>query len=1141
MVSPRHARQALAVLTASSLSAALALATAVVPSATASPLGTEHTFAGGDAQGWHSYANAGTVTTSTATEEFCSTVEGGTNPWDVAAQHDDLTFERGTTYTFSFDARADRPVALPLQVGATYPATSARQVVLDGTATPQHVELVVDPATWPTTSTDPGSPLADGWTTTEGLAAFQLGAQPAPYTFCIDDVSITEAVAEPTEPTEPTDPAEQVVGGDFADGVIAPFYAVGPGVTSAVVDGVLCVELGAGTSNRWDQIVGYNGITIEPGTTYTFSFDASSSNGRPVRAVLGDDEAPYTILLENNPTLSPEMRSYSYTFTADRSFPTAGATSPGIGEISFQVGGSDTPWTFCLDDVSLRGGTEVPPYIPETGPRVRVNQVGYLPVGPKEATLVTDAPAALPWELHDTQGATVASGTTVPAGLDPTAGVAVHTIDLSTFDRPGTYTLVADGEESYAFTVGADIYQQLRYDAINYFYPARSGIEIDGALMVGQPDAEKYSRPAGHLGTPDGADGTANRGDVDVACLSPETEGQYWMYGDWTCDYTADVTGGWYDAGDHGKYVVNGGIAVAQLLSTYERTLYSPTGAGADLGDGTLNIPQDERRNGVPDILDEARWELEWMMKMQVPADAAMYPGMVHHKVADADWTGLPLLPSEDPQERYLHRPSTAATLNFAAVAAQGARLWEEHDPQFAAELLAAGQVAWDAALRTPDLYAPAPNDDPSTGSGPYDDDSVGDEFYWAAAELFLTTGDQVFEDHVLASEYHTADIWTEGGFNWFETAALGRLDLATVESDLSGRAAVRDSVVDAAERYLAWQQGEPFGTAYPGAEGVYSWGSNSAILNNQVVLGTAFDLTSDQRFADGVLESMDYLLGRNALNSSYVTGYGHQFSQNQHSRWFAHSLEPSLPNPPRGSVSGGPNSDAVTWDPVIKALYGPDRMCAPQTCYVDDIQSWSTNEITVNWNSALTWVASFVADQQDGDASGAGTVVVVTDDPEDVTVVEGQQASMSAAATGSPAPSVQWQRLTAGVWVDVPEATTSTLTLTARLGEGAQLRAYFANAFGGVYTATATLVVTEAPEVPVPSPSPVVDVPTEEAGRGAGGVVHGGPEGALAATGADPVRTVVVGALLLAAGVATVWVARRARRSRGSAPWTRP
>jgi endoglucanase len=111
----------------------------------------------------------------------------------------------------------------------------------------------------------------------------------------------------------------------------------------------------------------------------------------------------------------------------------------------------------------------------------------------------------------------------------------------------------------------------------------------------------------------------------------------------------------------------------------------------------------------------------------------------------------------------------------------------------------------------------------------------------------------------------------------------------------------------------------------------------------------------------------MDYLLGRNALNWSYITGYGEPGfnSVNQHSRWWADQLDPSLPNPPPGSLSGGPNSQESTWDPTISALY-PNADCPPQQCYVDDIQSWSTNEITINWNSALSWVASFVADQEE-------------------------------------------------------------------------------------------------------------------------------------------------------------------------------
>lgn len=85
---------------------------------------------------------------------------------------------------------------------------------------------------------------------------------------------------------------------------------------------------------------------------------------------------------------------------------------------------------------------------------------------------------------------------------------------------------------------------------------------------------------------------------------------------------------------------------------------------------------------------------------------------------------------------------------------------------------------------------------------------------------------------------------------------------------------------------------------------------------------------------------------------------------------WSDGDINSTLPHPPDGSVAGGPNSDTGTWDPVAQAnLQG----CAPQFCYVDDIQSWSTNEITINWSSALSWVASFVADQGDGERQRRG------------------------------------------------------------------------------------------------------------------------------------------------------------------------
>ncbi|WP_372593781.1 glycoside hydrolase family 9 protein [Actinotalea sp.] len=580
--------------------------------------------------------------------------------------------------------------------------------------------------------------------------------------------------------------------------------------------------------------------------------------------------------------------------------------------------------------------------------RLLLNQVGYLPHGPKAATLVTEATEPLAWQLRQDDGAVLASGLSEPRGIDQGSALPVHVIDFSEVTTAGTgFRLVVDGVTSRPVVIDADLYQRLRHDALHFFYLQRSGIAIDGAIA-----GAEYARPAGHLGV------APNRGDLAVPCLGPRD-----YYDGWTGDYRLDVSGGWYDAGDHGKYVVNGGIAVAQLLSTYERTLTAPTATPGALGDGTLRVP--EHGNGVPDVLDEARWELEWMLAMRVPTGE--YAGMVHHKVHDEGWTGLPLDPAADPAPRSLHRPSTAATLNVAAVAAQGARLFAELDPAFAARLLDAARATWAAAQAHPALYAPAAAG--ADGGGPYDDDDVTDEFYWAAAELFVTTGEDVFARAVLDNPLHTAEIFEADGFDWGRTAPLGRLTLATVPHDLPGRDAVRASVVAGAELHLAAQQAHAFGSSYSPQDGVYQWGSNGIAVNNQVVLAVAFDLTGDPRFQRAVLGSLDHLFGRNALDRSYVTGYGDRFSRNQHSRMFAHQLDPALPHPPVGSLAGGPNSVVSTWDPAMLAAFTEDT--APATCYLDRIESWASNEITVNWNAALAWVASFVADQAGGAVGG--------------------------------------------------------------------------------------------------------------------------------------------------------------------------
>ncbi len=901
----RTPRRRTTALLAAAAAAALATAGLVVIPAQAAV--TEHIVNGTFDTGTDPWWATSNTAISAVDGRLCAQVPAGTtNPWDASIGHNGIPLVDGDSYTLTFTASASTPVTVKANVQLNvdpYTAALSRDVALTEQAQTFTYAF--------TSSLD----------SADGTFTFQIGGAAQAWTFCLDDVSLTSEAGDGSGTGE--DSPEQLSNGGFDEGT-AGWYSYGT-TSTAVTDGRLCSVVPAGLANPWDAGVGQNDISLVAGDTYTFSFEASASPAASVRAAVQLGEDPYTSYFGESVPLTAEAKQYTYTFTAPEATDKA--------QVAFQVGGAAEEYTFCLDDVSLRGGEAKQPYVPDTGSRVRVNQVGYLPDGPKNATIVTEATDPVDWQLRNAGGDVVQSGQATPQGVDAASGQNVQTVDFSDYTTAGKgYTLVADGETSYPFDIG-DVYAQLRSDALQFFYIQRSGIAIDGSLV-----GDEYARPAGHIGV------APNKGDTDVPCQAG------------VCDYRLDVRGGWYDAGDHGKYVVNGGIATYQLLSTFERTKTAASAhGGAALGDSTLRVP--ERDNGVPDILDEARWELEFMMRMQVPAGQPL-AGMAHHKIHDQNWTGLALLPSDDPQQRELHPPSTAATLNLAATAAQCGRLYAPYDKAFADECLASAKTAYDAARAHPAVYAD-PND--GNGGGTYSDNDVSDEFYWAAAELYLTTGEQRYLDDLTASPHDTGEVFTTTGFGWPSTAALGRLDLATVPSGLPAgeRKRARDSVTSAADRYLATLQAEAYGLPMPGAASNYFWGSNSAILNNVIVIGTAYDLTGDSRYRQGALQGVDYVFGRNALNQSYVTDWGDKTSQNQHSRMYSHEIDESFPNPPAGSLAGGAN--AALEDPFAKNLLGT---CAPQFCYVDDIQSYATNEVAINWNSALAWAASFLADQ---------------------------------------------------------------------------------------------------------------------------------------------------------------------------------
>ncbi|CAM5734849.1 Endoglucanase OS=Streptomyces tendae OX=1932 GN=F3L20_16695 PE=3 SV=1 [Streptomyces tendae] len=328
----------------------------------------------------------------------------------------------------------------------------------------------------------------------------------------------TALTAMPAAPAG-ADEVEQVRNGTFDNGT-EPWWA-SEGVTAGASDGRLCADVPGGTANRWDAIVGHNDIALQEGETYRFSFSATGSPaGHVVRAIVGLPGGPVRHLPRG---VAGAQRVRRHVLVH---LHRTGEHGPGAGRLPARR--QPRPLAVLRGRRVAAGRRRPRAAVPDTGPRVRVNQVGYLPAGPKNATLVTDATEKLPWQLKDGRGRVVRTGWTVPRGVDASSGQNVHSVDFGSYRGRGTgFTLTADGETGRPFDIDAAAYERLRLDSAKYYYTQRSGVEIREDLRPG------YGRPAGHVGV------APNQGDGAVPCRPGE------------CDYTLDVTGGWYDAGDH--------------------------------------------------------------------------------------------------------------------------------------------------------------------------------------------------------------------------------------------------------------------------------------------------------------------------------------------------------------------------------------------------------------------------------------------------------------------------------------------------------------------------------------------------------------------------------------------------------------
>jgi endoglucanase len=542
---------------------------------------------------------------------------------------------------------------------------------------------------------------------------------------------------------------------------------------------------------------------------------------------------------------------------------------------------------------------------------IKVDQVGYLPGAAKLAVVTATAKPSETQAFEvkrASDNVTVFKGTLGPANLDADTGDSVQLADFTALHEAGTYYLdVPQVGKSWTFSIRPDVFVRPYYLAMRAFYGQRCGTAVDlGSEFPG------YTHAACHL-----------KGEFHS---SSGKQGE------------RDNVGGWHDAGDYGRYMVNSGITTGTLLWTWE--IYGPK-----LKSIKLNIP--ESGNGTPDILNEARWNLEWMLKMQDD------DGGVWHKQTSERFPGF-IMPEDDHtvsevigtgQAPY---KSTCATADLAAVGAIAARVYQPFDAKFAARTLEAARKAWLWTEQNPNVTFRNP---PGVGTGEYSDNNCSDERLWAAAELWRTTGEAAYNDYFVKHypDFRAAlDTLTPEG--WREVAPMGLWTYALsarTGKDTEVAADIRKRTEAAARAIVEHTRKNPYRVSLLTKD--YVWGSNGVVANYGMELLVANALSPDPSFVETAQDNLHYLLGRNTFSLSWVTQVGANPYHHPHHR---PSGAGKTAEPWPGLLSGGPN--AARQDAVLKRL--PQGL-PPAKIYADDLGSYASNEICINWQAALVFL----------------------------------------------------------------------------------------------------------------------------------------------------------------------------------------
>lgn len=552
-------------------------------------------------------------------------------------------------------------------------------------------------------------------------------------------------------------------------------------------------------------------------------------------------------------------------------------------------------------------GFAVPAWADDFQSHARMNQLGYLPAADKVATVQWPQGShgsAKKFDVrHADNGARVFEGKLSEAKSDALSGDWVQLADFSALKTPGKYVLAVEHGAAAPVEIGNDVYHRALWMTIRGYYGQRCGCHVN--LGGG------YEHPPCHLN--------------DAFDASSGKTGKFQNHG------------GWHDAGDYGRYIVNSGISTGTLLWAWE--LYE-----VSLHPLQLQIP--ESGGAVPDFLAEVRWNLNWMLAMQ-DAD-----GGVWDKQTSRNFCAF-VMPQDDSLVSYVigsgqppYKVATASA-DFASVMAIAARVYRAYDETFAHRCQTAAERAWTWAMAHPGaLFIDNPK---GITTGTYGDPHDGDELMWASAELWRTTGEAQYEQALLKQMPQTLKISAP---DWSSVAPMAWWTYALAKRGGKSKVMeqIRKATLNAADQLVAQSRSNGYGQTL--AEQDYVWGSNGVAGNQGLLLMIADHFHPQGKYRNTALANLDYLLGRNCFGVSWVTQVGTNPFQHPHHR---PSVADGLSKPWPGLLSGGPNRHPA--DPTAK-LVPPQP---PMRMWVDKWQAYSMNEIAINWNAPLVFLLAGV------------------------------------------------------------------------------------------------------------------------------------------------------------------------------------